>query len=84
MRRSRDSPAERDSKQTWLREMTIADKASGSVRSTRSAMLPDPVWKNEQLTVVADVEFFVAIDLAEIHGHVVNQAFSSRRGQTDD
>jgi SAM-dependent methyltransferase len=50
--------------------MTIVDQATGSVRSSRSAMLPDPVWKSEQLMVVADVEFFVTVDLAEIHGHM--------------
>jgi hypothetical protein len=50
--------------------MTIVDEAPGSVRSSRSAMLPDPEWKNEQLTVIADVEFFVTTDLAEIHGHM--------------
>jgi SAM-dependent methyltransferase len=45
--------------------MTIVNQAPGSVRSSRSAVPPDPEWKNEQLMVVAGVEFFVTTDLAD-------------------
>ena len=45
--------------------MTIVNQAPGSVRSSRSAVLPGPEWKNEQLMVVAGVEFFVTTDLAD-------------------
>jgi hypothetical protein len=33
-------------------------------------MLSDPVWRNGHSMVVADVEFFVTLDLAELHGHM--------------
>jgi hypothetical protein len=48
--------------------MTISDKASGSVRSSRSAMLPHPVWKNEQLMVVATWSFSLRLILARYMG----------------
>ena len=49
--------------------MTIEDDTPGGASASANTALPFPVWKSERMMVVADVEFFVTNDLAELHGH---------------